>query len=280
LSKSPETQATRKREVPGISRILAISSGKGGVGKSTTSVNIAVSMSKLGKRIGIMDADVFGPSIPKLMNINGKPHTSPDGKTIEPKENYGIQCISIGLMIAEDTPMIWRGPMVMSAVQQLIYDINWNDIDTLIIDMPPGTGDTQLTLAQQVPITGSVIVSTPQDVALIDVKKGLNMFRQVDIPVLGIVENMSYFVCPECNSKLNIFSHGGVEKIAKKMNTEFLGEIPLDVLIRQQSDLGMPITVSHPDSENSARYLEIAKNISHKLDKVQNNPNEPKITME
>ncbi|MDC0073281.1 iron-sulfur cluster carrier protein ApbC [Alphaproteobacteria bacterium] len=273
-------QSKNTKPIPGVSNILAVASGKGGVGKSTTTVNLAVSLSKLGKKVGIMDADVFGPSIPKMMGISGKPNTTPDQKKIEPKENYGIQCMSIGLMIPEDTPMIWRGPMVMSAVKQLLYEVYWKDIDILLIDLPPGTGDTQLTLSQEVPVTGSIIVSTPQDVALLDVRKGLNMFRKVDIPVYGIIENMSFFICPSCNERTEIFGHGGAEVVAKEMQTNFLGRIPINLSIREQSDKGIPVTIHEENSQYSKEYLSIAKKIYDKIYSFENEIIKPEISIE
>lgn len=268
------------KAVPGVAAILAVASGKGGVGKSTTSVNLALSMSKLGKRVGIMDADVYGPSIPTMMGLSGKPHTTPDGKQIEPKEAFNVRCMSIGLMVPKDTPMIWRGPMVMSAVQQLLYEVHWGELDVLVIDMPPGTGDAQLTLAQRVPITGSVIVSTPQDVALLDVRKGLNMFREVDIPVFGIVENMSYFSCPNCGERSEIFGHGGAEQTAAEMGTDFLGAVPLHLSIRETSDTGKPIAEADPDNEYSKIYRTIAEQLIKKIEASADSYKGPLISLQ
>ncbi len=262
--------------VGGVKQIIAIASGKGGVGKSTTSVNIALALSNLGKKIGLLDADVYGPSIPKMLGLSGKPDTTKEGKKIIPKERLGIQTMSIGFLVAEDTPMIWRGPMVMSAIKQLLYEVEWNEVDILIIDLPPGTGDTQLTLAQQVPISGSVIVSTPQDVALLDVKKGINMFNKVEIPVFGVIENMSYFLCPHCSSKTEIFSYGGAKATAKEYNIEFLGEIPLDTKIREHADKGEPLFNNERNQEYNEIYTKIANKLIDKLEN-QKSTNDPKI---
>ena len=250
--------------VPGVRSIVAVASGKGGVGKSTTATNLALALKTLGLRVGLMDADIYGPSQPRMMGISGRP-TSPDGKTLRPMENYGVKCMSMGFLVAEDTPMIWRGPMVQSALQQMLRDVDWGELDMLLVDMPPGTGDAQLTMAQQVPLSGAVIVSTPQDIALLDARKGLNMFRKVDVPVLGIVENMSYFSCPNCGHVAHIFSHGGARKEAEKLGMEFLGEMPLDIEIRETSDGGRPIVVSNPDSPHAKAYVAIAERVWSKI---------------
>jgi ATP-binding protein involved in chromosome partitioning len=250
--------------VPGVKTIVAVASGKGGVGKSTTSTNLAVGLASLGLSVGILDADIYGPSQPRMMGISGRP-SSPDGKILRPMENYGVKCMSMGFLVAEDTPMIWRGPMVQSALQQMLRDVEWGELDIMVIDMPPGTGDAQLTIAQQVPLSGAVIVSTPQDIALIDAKKGLNMFRKVDVPVLGIVENMSYFTCPNCGHESHIFSHGGARREAETLGMEFLGELPLDIEIRETSDGGRPIVVSKPDSPHSQVYVAIAQRVWEKV---------------
>ncbi|WP_207481367.1 iron-sulfur cluster carrier protein ApbC [Arenibaculum pallidiluteum] len=250
--------------VPGVRHIVAVASGKGGVGKSTTAVNLALGLRANGQRVGLLDADIYGPSMPRMMNISGRP-TSPDGKTLRPMENYGVRVMSMGFLVAEDTPMIWRGPMVQSALQQMLRDVDWGELDVLVVDMPPGTGDAQLTMAQQVPLAGAVIVSTPQDIALLDARKGLNMFRKVDVPVLGIIENMSYFCCPNCGHRSDIFSHGGARKEAERLGTEFLGEIPLDIEIRETSDEGRPIVVSTPDSPHAQAYLALAARVWEKL---------------
>ncbi len=242
---------------PGVKTIVAVASGKGGVGKSTTATNLALGLASLGLSVGMLDADIYGPSQPRMMGISGRP-SSPDGKILRPMENYGVKCMSMGFLVAEDTPMIWRGPMVQSALQQMLRDVDWGELDIMVVDMPPGTGDAQLTMAQQVPLSGAVIVSTPQDIALLDARKGLNMFRKVDVPVLGIVENMSYFACPNCGHKSHIFSHGGAKREAEKLGMEFLGELPLDMEIRETSDGGRPIVVSKPDSPHAQAYVAIA----------------------
>jgi ATP-binding protein involved in chromosome partitioning len=257
-----------KLSLPGVKHIIAIASGKGGVGKSTTAVNLALALHANGLKVGLMDADVYGPSQPRMMGISGKP-TSKDGKIMEPMQNYGIKVMSMGFLIEEETPMIWRGPMVMSAVTQMLRDVNWGDLDVLVCDLPPGTGDTQLTMAQNVPLSGAVIVSTPQDIALLDAKKGLNMFRKVDVPVLGIIENMSYFACPHCGEVTEIFAHGGARKEAERFGVDFLGEIPLALAIRETSDGGTPIVVSQPESEHARAYRGIAEAVWIKLTATQ-----------
>ena len=236
--------------VPGVGAIVAVASGKGGVGKSTVAANLALALKANGLRVGVLDADIYGPSMPRMLGISGRP-SSPDGKRLTPMENYGLRCMSMGFLVPEDKPMIWRGPMVMSALQQMLREVNWGDLDIMVVDMPPGTGDAQLTMAQQVPLAGAVIVSTPQDIALLDARKGLNMFRQVEVPVLGIIENMSYFLCPHCGGRSEIFSHGGARLEAERLGTEFLGEVPLDLQIRETSDSGHPITVSDPDNPHA-----------------------------
>ena len=249
--------ATAKAQVPGIRSIVAVASGKGGVGKSTTAVNLALALATQGHRVGLLDADIYGPSQPRMMGIHGRPAATEERKLI-PMQNHGIKCMSIGFMIAEDTPMIWRGPMVQSAINQMLREVEWGEVDILVADLPPGTGDAQLTMAQQVPLTGAVIVSTPQDIALLDARKGLNMFRKVDVPVLGIIENMSYFLCPHCGERSDIFSHGGARREAERLGTEFLGEVPLDIAIRETSDGGRPIVVSQPQSGHAKTYQAIA----------------------
>jgi ATP-binding protein involved in chromosome partitioning len=254
--------------LPGIKHIIAVASGKGGVGKSTTAVNLALGLHANGLKVGLLDADVYGPSQPRMMGISGKP-TSKDGKVMEPMSNHGIKVMSMGFLIDEETPMIWRGPMVMSAITQLLRDVAWGELDVLVCDLPPGTGDTQLTMAQNVPLSGAVIVSTPQDIALLDAKKGLNMFRKVDVPVLGIIENMSYFSCPHCGGRTEIFAHGGAKREAERFGVEFLGEIPLDIAIRETSDSGQPIVVSDPKSPHAAAYRDIAQKVWTKLSGAQ-----------
>ena len=260
--------------IPGVKTIVAVASGKGGVGKSTTAVNLALALKAKGLNIGILDADIYGPSLPRMMGITGKPDTK-DGKILEPKVGYGIKCMSIGFLIAEDTPMIWRGPMVMSAIEQMLRDVNWGELDMLVVDLPPGTGDAQLTMAQRVPLSGAVIVSTPQDIALLDARKGLGMFRKVDVPVLGIIENMSYFLCPHCGERSEIFAHGGARREAAKLGAEFLGEIPLDIAIRETSDEGYPIVISQPDHPQSKIYGAIADRVWAKVSGAGASPNRP-----
>lgn len=261
---APGTAGAQRQLVPGVGAIVAVASGKGGVGKSTTAVNLSLALSRQGLKVGLLDADIYGPSQPRMLGISGRP-SSPDGKILKPMENFGVKCMSMGFLVAEDTPMIWRGPMVQSALQQMLRDVDWGELDILIVDMPPGTGDAQLTMAQQVPLSGAVIVSTPQDIALLDAKKGLNMFRKVDVPVLGIIENMSVFICPNCGHESHIFSHGGARREAETLGMDFLGEMPLHIDIRVTSDEGRPIVVSEPDSEHAKRYLEIAKRIWDRL---------------
>ena len=262
----PDQQA-QKIGVPGVKHIIAVASGKGGVGKSTTSVNLALALQSNGLKIGILDADIYGPSMPRLLGISGRPEPV-QGKLLKPMQGYGLNVMSMGFLVEEDTPMIWRGPMVMSALSQMLKEVLWGELDVLVVDMPPGTGDAQLTMAQQVPLAGAIIVSTPQDLALIDARKGLNMFRKVDVPVLGVIENMSYFSCPHCGERSDIFSHGGARSEAEKLRLPFLGEVPLHMDIRARSDAGQPIVVSDPDSEHAILYKEIAKRV---WDEIQNN---------
>ena len=250
--------------LPEIGAIVAIASGKGGVGKSTTAVNLALALHAVGFETGLLDADIYGPSIPRMLGISARPTTTGDNK-LEPMENYGVKCMSMGFLVDEETPVVWRGPMVGTALEQMMRDVNWGALDILVVDMPPGTGDAQLTMAQRVPLAGAVIVSTPQDISLVDARKGLNMFRKVDVPVLGIVENMSYFVCPHCGSRSEIFDHGGARREADRLGVDFLGEIPLDMAIRETSDGGHPIVVSDPEGAHAKAYLEIARTIGAKI---------------
>jgi ATP-binding protein involved in chromosome partitioning len=250
---------------PGVKHIVAVASGKGGVGKSTTAANLALAMAINGLKVGLLDADIYGPSMPRMLGISGQPDSA-DGKILEPMQNYGVKVMSMGFLVDEETPMIWRGPMVMSALQQMLRDVNWGTLDVLVVDMPPGTGDAQLTMAQSAPLAGAVIVSTPQDIALLDARKGINMFRKVDVPVLGVIENMSYFCCPNCGHRSDIFSHGGARKEAERYGAEFLGEIPLDIVIRETGDAGQPVVAAHPDSEHAKAYRGIAKRIWEKID--------------
>lgn len=243
--------------VPGIKRIVAVASGKGGVGKSTTAVNLALGFQALGLRVGLLDADIYGPSIPRLLNLKGRPQSA-GGRTILPMEAYGLKTMSMGFLVDEETPMIWRGPMVMSALTQMLREVEWGELDLLVVDMPPGTGDAQLTMAQQVPLAGAVIVSTPQDLALIDARKGLAMFRKVEVPVLGIVENMSYFIAPDTGKRYDIFGHGGARAEAMRLGVPFLGEVPLEMTIRETSDAGRPVVATDPDGPHARIYREIA----------------------
>ena len=253
--------------LPGVKSIIAIASGKGGVGKSTTAVNLALGLAAGGKKVGLLDADIYGPSMPRMMGITGQP-VSNDGKNLEVMENYGLKVMSIGFLVEDDTPMIWRGPMVQSALEQMMRDVNWGELDVLVVDMPPGTGDAQLTMSQKVPLTGAVIVSTPQDIALLDARKGLNMFRKVDVPVFGLIENMSYYLCPSCGERSEIFGHGGARAEAARTGMDFLGEVPLHISIRTTSDSGHPIVVSDPESEHAKCYREIADAIWSKIEKA------------
>ena len=267
--------------VPGVKQIIAVASGKGGVGKSTTAVNLALALQANGHSVGIFDADVYGPSLPRLLGVFGHPQATADG-ALEPMEGHGLKVMSMGFLVEEDTPMIWRGPMVVSALNQMLKDVAWGELDVLVVDMPPGTGDVQLTMAQQVPLAGAVIVSTPQDLALIDARKGLNMFRKVSVPVLGIVENMSFFLCPKCGERSEIFGHGGAEQEAKTLDLPFLGGVPLHMDIRETSDSGQPIVASAPKSEEAKIYREIATKVWEELEKNQSQSDRaaPKIVVE
>ena len=250
--------------IPGVGHIVAVASGKGGVGKSTVAANLALALSGLGLKVGLLDADVYGPSVPRLLNLSGKP-TSADGKRIAPKKAFGIKAMSMGLMVDEDTAMIWRGPMVMSALTQMLMDVDWAPLDVLVVDMPPGTGDAQLTMAQRVPLSGAVIVSTPQDLALIDAKKAIAMFKKVEVPILGLIENMSVHVCSQCGHEEHIFGHGGAAREAERQGADLLGELPLDLEIRTASDDGTPIVALKPDSPHAIRFTQIAQQVAAKL---------------
>ena len=271
--KPPETPL-----LPGVKAIIAVSSGKGGVGKSTTATNLALAFKSMGLTVGMLDADVFGPSQPRLLGVSGVQAVSPDGNILEPVEAYGIKVMSIGFLVPEDSPVVWRGPMVMGALEQLMRDVNWGKLDVLVVDMPPGTGDTQLTMTQKVPLTGAVIVSTPQDIALLDTRKGLNMFRKVNVPVLGIIENMSTYHCPNCGHEAHIFGHGGAKIEAAKMSADFLGELPLDIDIRTTSDEGKPIVVSQPDGPHAKAYRDIAAKVWEKAEVLLAAKKGPKIS--
>jgi ATP-binding protein involved in chromosome partitioning len=265
-SKAPPVRHGRPSEpLPGVKHIIAVASGKGGVGKSTVACNLAVGLAKLGLAVGVLDADLFGPSMPKLFGLNSKPSIAPDGKRLVPLESFGVKVMSIGFLIDEGAPVVWRGPMVVSALNQLLREVVWGELDVLVVDMPPGTGDTQLTMAQNVPLAGAVIVSTPQDLALIDARRGIAMFNQVKIPLLGVVENMSYFVCPHCGGRTDVFSHGGARKEAEKLGVPFLGEVPLDIAIRANSDDGRPVIASMAESPQANALLEIARAVAKTL---------------
>jgi ATP-binding protein involved in chromosome partitioning len=253
-----------KPGIPGVDAIIAVASGKGGVGKSTTAVNLALGLRDLGLKVGMLDADIYGPSLPKLFAIKEKPETI-DGKRLKPIERYGLKIMSIGFLIEEETPMIWRGPMVMSALTQMLHEVEWGKLDIIVVDMPPGTGDAQLTMAQQVPLKGAVIVSTPQDLALIDARRGVAMFKRVNVPVLGVVENMSYFLCPECGTRSDIFSHGGARHEAERLGVPFLGEVPLHMTIREKSDSGLPVVATEPDSPYTKIYRDIAAKVLEQI---------------
>jgi ATP-binding protein involved in chromosome partitioning len=250
--------------IPGVKNIVAVASGKGGVGKSTTAVNLALALAAEGARVGVLDADIYGPSQPMMLGITGRPE-SRDGKSLEPMTGHGLQAISIGFLIDVDTPMVWRGPMVTQALEQLLKDTRWQDIDYLVVDMPPGTGDIQLTLAQKVPVTGAIIVTTPQDIALIDARKGLKMFEKVGIPILGIVENMSTHICSNCGHEEHIFGAGGAERMAKEYGVELLGSLPLDISIREQADSGKPTVVADPDGRIAETYRAIARRVAVRI---------------
>jgi ATP-binding protein involved in chromosome partitioning len=246
--------------IPGVEAIIAVASGKGGVGKSTTAVNLALGLRDLGLKVGVLDADIYGPSMPKLLAIRERPQTI-GGTRLKPIERHGMAVMSIGFLIDEETPMIWRGPMVMSALTQMLREVEWGALDIMVVDMPPGTGDAQLTMAQQVPLKGAVIVSTPQDLALIDARRGIAMFRRVNVPVLGIVENMSYFLCPHCGGRSDIFGHGGARAEAERLGVPFLGEVPLDMEIREKSDAGLPVVATAPDGAHARIYRDIAARV-------------------
>jgi ATP-binding protein involved in chromosome partitioning len=266
--------------VPGVANIIAVASGKGGVGKSTTAVNLAIALKERGLKVGILDADIYGPSMPRLLGLKGQPQQIASDK-LAPMQAYGLKVMSMGFLVDEETPMIWRGPMVMSALSQMLKDVDWGTLDVLVVDMPPGTGDAQLTMAQQVPLAGAVIVSTPQDLALIDARKGLNMFRKVNVPVLGLVENMSTFVCPHCGQPSNIFGHGGARAEAARLGVPFLGEVPLTLAIRETSDEGRPVVATEPSSPAAAAFRQIAERALAELEQSKGAVRQaPRIVME
>lgn len=267
---------SEKPGVAGVKHIIAVASGKGGVGKSTTAINLALGLQNQGLKVGVMDADIYGPSLPRLVGISGKPEA--EGRVLKPIEAYGLKVMSIGFLVAEDTPMIWRGPMVISALSQLLREVDWAPLDVLVVDMPPGTGDAQLTMAQQVPLAGAVIVSTPQDLSLIDARKGLNMFKKVNVPILGIVENMSTFICPKCGERSDIFGHGGAREEAERVGVPFLGGVPLHMDIRAKSDAGTPVVADDPDGPHAIIYNQIAGQIAAAL--LVEQPTGPAIVFE
>ncbi|MEZ5808306.1 MAG: Mrp/NBP35 family ATP-binding protein [Zhengella sp.] len=277
----PANQAPQPKPagIPGIKAIIAVASGKGGVGKSTTTVNLALGLKELGLAVGILDADIYGPSMPRLLKLSGNPELA-SAKKLKPMERYGLKVMSMGFMVDEDTPVIWRGPMVMSALKQMMNEVEWGELDVLVVDMPPGTGDAQLTMAQSVPLAGAVIVSTPQDLALIDARKGLNMFNRVDVPVLGLVENMSYFICSNCGERHDIFGHGGARDEAGRIGVPFLGEVPLEMTIRETSDAGSPVVVSAPDGPHAQMYRDIAARVWEGVTAAQGASKGPNIVFE
>ncbi|CAM5423207.1 Iron-sulfur cluster carrier protein OS=Afipia felis OX=1035 GN=minD PE=3 SV=1 [Afipia felis] len=254
----------KQKAIPGVKTIIAVASGKGGVGKSTTAINLALGLRDLGLKVGLLDADIYGPSVPRLTGVKEMPKLTEDKKMI-PLQRFGLPLMSIGFLVAEETAMVWRGPMIQSAIRQMLWDVAWGELDVLVVDMPPGTGDAQLSLAQQVPLAGAIIVSTPQDLALIDARRGITMFRKVDVPTLGIIENMSYFLCPHCNTRSDIFGHGGARLEAERVGVPFLGEIPLDIAIREGSDAGRPVLETHPAGKFAEIYRAIAAKIKSEL---------------
>jgi ATP-binding protein involved in chromosome partitioning len=275
----PAPRGDSVQGVPGVEAIIAVASGKGGVGKSTTAVNLALGLASLGLRVGILDADIYGPSLPKLLAIKERPQTL-GGTRLKPITRYGLTVMSIGFLIDEETPMIWRGPMVISALTQMLREVEWGALDVMVVDMPPGTGDAQLTMAQQVPLKGAVIVSTPQDLALIDARRGIAMFKRVNVPVLGVIENMSYFLCPHCGTRSDIFSHGGARHEAERLGVPFLGEVPLHMTIREKSDAGLPVVATEPDGPHAKIYRDIAARVRDQLKGGAAGRAAPKIVIE
>ena len=256
----PRTPPPRGQPLPGVKHVIAVASGKGGVGKSTTACNLALALERTGRRVGLLDADIYGPSIPRLFGLSGKPRMG-ENRMLEPMDGYGLKVMSIGFLVDEEAAMIWRGPMVMSAITQMLREVAWGELDVLVVDMPPGTGDAQLTMAQATPLAGAVIVSTPQDLALIDARRGVAMFRRVEVPILGVVENMATFVCPSCGHVSPIFGHGGARHEAERLGVPFLGEIPLDMAIRETSDAGRPVVATDPDGVHARAYRAIADGV-------------------
>jgi len=266
-SKENTTQDNKPNNLAGIKNIIAVASGKGGVGKSTTAVNLAVALRQLGLKVGLLDADIYGPSVPRMMGLSGrKPEVNVEDKEFYPLQNMDVKLMSIGFLVGENDAMIWRGPMVAGALSQLLSDVKWGELDFLIVDMPPGTGDAQLTLSQKVKLTGTVMVTTPQDIALLDCRKGIQMFQKVHVPTLGIVENMSQFICPHCGESSPIFSEGGAERLSQEFKTDVIASIPLDMQIRQDGDDGFPIVAAHPDSKHAKLYVQLARTVKEKVD--------------
>ena len=261
------TSETATDGLKNVKNIIAVASGKGGVGKSTTAVNLAVALAQTGLKVGLLDADIYGPSVPRMLGLSGKkPEVNVDDKQIYPLQNFSVKTMSIGFLIAEEGAMIWRGPMVAGALSQLLSDVKWGDLDFLIVDMPPGTGDAQLTLSQKVKLAGAVMVTTPQDIALLDCRKGIEMFQKVHVPTLGIVENMSQFICPHCGESSPIFSEGGADRLSKEFKTEVIAHVPLDMQVRQDGDDGAPIVAAHPDSKHAEIYRDLANTVKHKVE--------------
>ncbi|HUF55351.1 MAG TPA: Mrp/NBP35 family ATP-binding protein [Thermohalobaculum sp.] len=256
IGKKKPAEPADKR-IPGVDSVIAIASGKGGVGKSTVAANLAIALAAQGKRVGLLDADVYGPSQPRMMGISGRP-SSPDGKTILPLRNHGVTCMSIGFMVPEGEAVVWRGPMLMGALQQMLRQVEWGRLDVLLVDLPPGTGDVQLTLAQKAEVTGAIVVSTPQDIALLDARKAIDMFKKTSVPILGLIENMASYICPSCGHEAHIFGHGGARREAERLGLPFLGEVPLDLSIREAGDSGAPIVASRPSSPQAQAFLDIA----------------------
>jgi len=276
-AKQPAHPASKGVGLDKVKKIVAVASGKGGVGKSTTAANLAIALARLGLQVGLLDADVFGPSVPRIFALDRKPDTAPDGKSILPIEKYGVKLMSIGFMVPQEQAVVWRGPLVMSAISQLLRDVAWGELDILIVDMPPGTGDVQLSLAQNAKLSGAVIVSTPQDLALIDARRGISMFNQVNVPILGVFENMSYFLCPHCGGRSEIFAHGGARLEAEKAGVPFLGEAPLDIAIREGADSGRPTMAAAPESSQAAPYVALAEKVRDAV--MREAPQMPKITI-